>query len=88
MVTDRILQVLTRLQPLSCWGSAGVESICLSRPLMGLPEVKALGAALGSSCRHLKLAGVLKEGPLRALMQAAVTKNFPHVSEAEFEEPV
>jgi hypothetical protein len=60
----------------------------MSRVMIGLPEVKALGAALGSSCRHLKLTGVLQEGPLRALMQAAVPKVLPHVSEARFGEPV
>jgi hypothetical protein len=80
LITDRQVQLIERLQPLSDWQGVGIQSIALSRQSVSSRELEALGAALGASCQYLVVSGLSGEEAQEEARQG-IPKWFPHVGD-------
>jgi hypothetical protein len=74
----RALELVRHVAPL---GEAGIQSLEVSRWHLGLPELEALGAALGGSVVELTISGIDKHDPLKYEVEDQLPQWFPHVGD-------
>jgi hypothetical protein len=77
-MTDRLVQLMEHLQPLSSWQGHGIQNVHLARELVSCREIEALGAALGASCRRLHVLGISGE-EAKQEARLGIPLWFPHV---------
>jgi hypothetical protein len=79
-ITDRLVQFMEHLHPLSSWQGHGIQIVSLARQSVSCRELEALGAALGGSCRRLHVLGMSGEEAKEEARQG-IPAWFPHVGD-------
>jgi hypothetical protein len=72
----RALELVSHIAPL---GTAGIQSLEVCRLRFSLPELQALGAAMGGSVRELTIIMRSKNSHVSQQLKAQLPQWFPHV---------